>query len=56
MSFCAELEGNGKLPKGHSGHMSQAISGLKAFSGIDGPKSPRLLLGPRPALLMVLSP
>lgn len=44
MPFRAELEGNGKLPNGHSGHMSQAVSGLKSFSGIYGSESRRLLL------------
>lgn len=39
MLFCAELESNGEFPNGHSGHMSQAISGPKSFSGLDGSKS-----------------
>lgn len=44
MPCCAELEGNGKLPNGRSGHKAQAnSSGLKSFSGVDGSKSPRLL-------------
>lgn len=46
MPCCAELEGNGKLPNGRSGHKAQAnSSGLKSFSGVDGSKSPRLLPG-----------